>query len=303
MTIFNKIEGEYELMLILLILLLAHLISDFWLQADSLPPKKIKQMVSHTFYLSLIHALALLVIWGCFYDFKNPLYYFILPLILLVMMHFVIDLCTSKRLYFGNNNWNRLFLFIPNQTAHFTTLLVICYFFFNITPTMLFNYVQQIFNNELEATYLNAPSVILFIIIIFIFATSVSGQVVKLLVGSLPSDFTTFEGDYTLKHKVASNQDQITGRESHYTEQYHYLTYSHSAPSRGKIIGYVERLLVILLTMAGAYSAIAFIVAAKSIARFKQLDDRNWAEYFLLGTLTSILLGVLIGLFSKQLFL
>lgn len=290
-------------MLILLILLLAHLISDFWLQADSLPPKKIKQMASHLFHLSLIYVLAFLMIWGCFYDFQNPLHYFFLPLILLVVIHFVTDLCTSKRLYLGKSSSNRLFLFVLNQTFHFTTLLGICYFFFNIPPTMLFNYAQQIFKNELEANYLNAPSVILLIVIIFIFATSVSGQVVKLLVGSLPSDFTTFEGDYTLKHKVASNQDQIISRENHYTEQYHYLTYSHASPSRGKIIGYVERLLIILLTMVSAYSAIAFIVAAKSIARFKQLDDRNWAEYFLLGTLTSILLGVLIGLFAKQLFL
>jgi hypothetical protein len=58
-------------------------------------------------------------------------------------------------------------------------------------------------------------------------------------------------------------------------------------------------LLVILLTVVGAYPSIAFIVAAKSIARFKQLEDRNWAEYFLLGTLSSIFLGLMLGLLIK----
>lgn len=58
----------------------------------------------------------------------------------------------------------------------------------------------------------------------------------------------------------------------------------------------IERLLVIILTVIGVYPSIAFIIAAKSIARFKQLDDRNWAGYFLLGTLSSIFLGLVLGL-------
>ncbi|MFD1413679.1 hypothetical protein [Oceanobacillus jeddahense] len=84
--------------------------------------------------------------------------------------------------------------------------------------------------------------------------------------------------------------------DKHFTEEYHYFTYSAPLRSRGKLIGYLERLLVILLTAVGAYPSIAFIIAAKSIARFKQLDDRNWAEYFLLGTLSSIFLGLVLGL-------
>ncbi len=70
--------------------------------------------------------------------------------------------------------------------------------------------------------------------------------------------------------------------------------------SRGKLIGYIERLLVILLTYYSSYPAIAFIVTAKSIARFKQMDDRDWAEYFLLGTLTSMFIGIMFGILLRE---
>ena len=122
----------------------------------------------------------------------------------------------------------------------------------------------------------------------------------NLLVGSLPSELANFEGEFTLKNKLleakSSNQPKI---ESNFTEEYHYFTYSSPLHSRGRLIGYIERLLVISLTIVGAYPSIAFIIAAKSIARFKQLDDRNWAEYFLLGTLSSIFLGLMLGLLVK----
>jgi len=40
---------------------------------------------------------------------------------------------------------------------------------------------------------------------------------------------------------------------------------------------------------------VGWIIAAKSLARFKQLEDREFAEYFLVGTLASFLLAVLVG--------
>ena len=84
------------------------------------------------------------------------------------------------------------------------------------------------------------------------------------------------------------------------TEEYQYTLFTKHDLSRGKIIGYIERLLVVLLTFYSAYPAIGFIVAAKSIARFKQMDDRNWAEYFLLGTLTSMFIGITLGIILRE---
>lgn len=71
--------------------------------------------------------------------------------------------------------------------------------------------------------------------------------------------------------------------------------------SRGRMIGVLERALALTLVLLGQYAALGLIVAAKSLARFKALEDREFAEYFLIGTLASLLLAVLGGLALKAL--
>jgi hypothetical protein len=56
----------------------------------------------------------------------------------------------------------------------------------------------------------------------------------------------------------------------------------------GEAIGILERLLIVTLVLAGAEAGIGLVIAAKTLARFKQLDDRDFAEYYLLGTLASV---------------
>ena len=60
------------------------------------------------------------------------------------------------------------------------------------------------------------------------------------------------------------------------------------APARiGATIGALERLLIVTFVLVNAIAAVGFVIAAKTLARFKQLDDRGFAEYYLLGTLAS----------------
>ncbi|HEY4190880.1 MAG TPA: DUF3307 domain-containing protein, partial [Candidatus Limnocylindrales bacterium] len=65
------------------------------------------------------------------------------------------------------------------------------------------------------------------------------------------------------------------------------------APARiGATIGALERLLIVAFMLTGAEAAVGFVIAAKTIARFKQLDDRGFAEYYLLGTLASVAVAI-----------
>ena len=57
----------------------------------------------------------------------------------------------------------------------------------------------------------------------------------------------------------------------------------------------MERAVGLTLVLLGEYGALGLIIAAKSLARFKALEDREFAEYFLIGTLTSLLLALLGG--------
>jgi hypothetical protein len=69
--------------------------------------------------------------------------------------------------------------------------------------------------------------------------------------------------------------------------------------NRGRVIGALERLLTFFLVLQGAYGALGFLIAAKGITRFKQLDDREFAEYFLIGTLLSIILAGSVALLTR----
>ena len=65
---------------------------------------------------------------------------------------------------------------------------------------------------------------------------------------------------------------------------------------RGRAIGVLERAIALTLVLLNQYGALGLVVAAKSLARFKALEDRDFAEYFLIGTLASLLLALLGGL-------
>lgn len=73
----------------------------------------------------------------------------------------------------------------------------------------------------------------------------------------------------------------------------------HASPARiGATIGVLERLLIVTFVLTGSTAAIGFVVAAKTLARFRQLDDRDFAEYYLLGTLASVAVALGSGLLA-----
>ena len=67
----------------------------------------------------------------------------------------------------------------------------------------------------------------------------------------------------------------------------------------GATIGVLERLLIVTLLLVGADAAIGFVIAAKTIARFRLLDDRDFAEYYLLGTLASVSVAIVTALAAR----
>lgn len=62
-------------------------------------------------------------------------------------------------------------------------------------------------------------------------------------------------------------------------------------------IGIFERILIVIFVTTGQIQAIGFLVAAKSVFRFSeaQKDGNQKAEYFLLGTLTSFTVAIVVG--------
>lgn len=68
----------------------------------------------------------------------------------------------------------------------------------------------------------------------------------------------------------------------------------------GKLIGNLERWLIIVFMLCNQYEAIGFLIAAKSIIRYKEGDTPK-TEYVLAGTLISVFVAVLSGLLLVKL--
>ena len=84
------------------------------------------------------------------------------------------------------------------------------------------------------------------------------------------------------------------------------VTKSESNPVRlnaSAWIGIFERILILIFVSTGQIQAIGFLVAAKSVFRFSEIQHEGnpKAEYFLLGTLVSFTFAIVIGFGIKTL--
>lgn len=162
----------------------------------------------------------------------------------------------------------RLMLFVLDQLMHILAILAVLLIFepHAVASLELFT-MKLVYGQNLNLTLLAR---VLTIFIVGLYATVVSSVVVQILTYPAPANTeSTLEPD-----------PQVP---------------------RGRLIGYLERLIVVTIVCIGAYTVIPLIVAAKSLARFKKFDNQEWAEYFLVGTLSSILCGTLSGLVLRVL--
>jgi len=67
----------------------------------------------------------------------------------------------------------------------------------------------------------------------------------------------------------------------------------------GRVIGMLERIFILIFTMAGQFAAIGFILTAKGVVRYQEFKDRTFAEYVLIGTLLSALLAMGVAFFIR----
>ncbi|ALF25501.1 DUF3307 domain-containing protein [Fusobacterium nucleatum] len=69
----------------------------------------------------------------------------------------------------------------------------------------------------------------------------------------------------------------------------------------GNIIGKLERIIIAILLLNNQFGIMGFVLTAKSIARFKQMENKDFAEKYLIGTLTSFLIALISVLILKGL--
>jgi hypothetical protein len=76
---------------------------------------------------------------------------------------------------------------------------------------------------------------------------------------------------------------------------------SKELPNAGKIIGIIERWLVLCFVLIGQFQAVGFLLAAKSILRYRDTDTLK-TEYVLIGTMLSFGIAIIAGILIEILF-
>lgn len=64
----------------------------------------------------------------------------------------------------------------------------------------------------------------------------------------------------------------------------------------GRVIGSLERLIMAGGVLITRWEILAAVIALKSVSRFKELNDKTFAEYFLVGSLCSLLWTILVAM-------
>lgn len=161
---------------------------------------------------------------------------------------------------------DNVWIFISDQFAHIVVLIIIV-----ININTFLSDKNKFFWEE----YLgNSYYLILVVIISLIVVTKFSGILINFMLKPLQSNIFIFEENNNL-----------------------------SLPQTGKIIGYIERFIILLSILMNVPALIGFLITAKSILRYSEIkseNDKLFVEYILIGTLLSFSFGITFSYLTQQ---
>lgn len=269
--------------MLLLIILTAHFLGDFLLQNNAIASNKSKS-TKMAFKHIFIHFLLIAILVLIYEFFDSPLGSIIdlneaLIVGIVLVIHFLTDRflkeVISKRF---NNNFNSLLF---DQIIH---LIVIYLTFYFLRETDLTNFLGVINSNyNLPKIYLS----VLFAVLLLPF----SNHLIQSIFIYLNKGEVTSNEEVKIIEKTVDNKTEIIKEKTILSKQ--------EVTDYGKWIGYMERILVFTLVLLSSFEGILIVIALKTFARFRQLNNKSFVEKYLLGTLFSITLALLLGLLFK----
>ncbi len=253
-------------------LVCGHTLGEFVFQTNKMVERKkdgYRWLLIHGLEIGLIHTLVMVPFWAV------PSL-FIIPAITII--HLAID--KGKELLQQRCNYPLALLFI-DQGFHFATLLLAAYMWLLFPGKPPF---APYFKAQLPLLTSSA-------IIISAYAFNIKGG--ALIVFHLLQRFNLPAIHYTAKNNAPS--DTPSSLEPRHPTNASYVL------NMGQIIGVLERMLLLTFILIDQWGALGLVLAAKSIARYKDLEIKNFGEYYLIGTLASVLIAAASGLLAKAL--
>ncbi|WP_368292336.1 DUF3307 domain-containing protein [Dehalobacter sp. TBBPA1] len=234
--------------------IIAHLLGDFILQSTAMATKK-RDQIKYFLWHCLIYAVLLILalIWF------GPVNNMIFAVLIIVLSHLSIDYSRTRLLQYYAAKQPDLaktdfFLFVADQFLHILIILA-CGFYLTETSGLGESVLGRI-SVDLTGPELYNGAVL---ILLYILCLSPAAIFIKKIL--------------ILFH--FQNQED-----------------TNELIKSGYLIGVLERVITLTLWLNGQLGAIGFVLAAKSLARFSQLNDRDFAEKYLVGTLLSIVIAL-----------
>lgn len=274
-------------------LLIAHVLGDFYFQTDSFCEKKFLYSVGSKelrIHAGIIGVLSWVAIWDvCVWAWALFLF--------IMVTHFLIDwgkAWAQKKFHIllkkkkngnltvgdGKNNRKNLWAFLADQFLHIVVIIVGAYFYIHYHEINNRVWVGcQCVHNLLVCHPFEVK--ILFAILLAIKPVNV---LVLLILNYYRVKVNT---------PVSNDNNTVPGTD----EVLENKEDEHGNFHSGKLIGYLERCLILIFVLLSQYEAIGFLIAAKSILRFGEASSgTEKSEYVLAGTLLSLAFALLLGI-------
>lgn len=241
---------------ILIVFLLAHVLSDFYFQTESMARKKennFKYIVIHSIVYGLITLISVKLICKNFED---------IYLWIIIISHFLVD---AIKYFLKKNEFIKKYqryIFIIDQTIHITILMIVSYFMIKSGKNYEYNLMAL---DILNVIGISIQSIIILIVQILLVHKPTNIFIVNIIQSYKPND----------------KEDKNTK----------------NTKNAGRMIGTIERIIMLFFILIKQYSSVGLILTAKSIARYNKIsEDKEFAEYYLLGTLLSTICVLMISI-------
>ncbi|MDP3306613.1 MAG: DUF3307 domain-containing protein [Erysipelotrichaceae bacterium] len=240
--------------MILNLLILLHFFGDFYTQSDYV--SKLKKKSSKGLLLHVcIYTLPFILLGMLMVPLKSVFIF----IVILFTTHLLID---YFKIRYERNNVISYRIFLVDQASH---LIVIFFLYFTVIQSSinLNSIIRLVENIGVFGDFERTSKILVIFAIIY--------KPISYLIEIIITPLNSKENDGTIK-KAEGNQEK----------------------NFGSLIGTLERITIVLLGLLNLWSSIAIVITAKSIARFKQLEDKDFAQKYLIGTLLSLSMTLLL---------
>jgi hypothetical protein len=253
------------------LMLLAHVLTDFVLQWDQLVYLKNSRKLKGFFYHGMILFILQTLLLFTLYSAASA----VLFSLIVTLVHLLIDY--GKEFISSKRAIGKLIIFVGDQVLHILIILFLSSWFSLNAHSFLTDLFVNIVPVQLSLLFFNRLLTALIILIYLCFGGAI---LIRLTL------------DVIYRH-VDNYMQAIAPEDLHKRDPIKEVRV-------GKYVGIMERSILFIFLINGEFSAVGFVIAAKSLTRFNQLSHKNFAEYYLIGTLLSILLTVLGVLLYQQ---